>query len=138
MVTAGPVIRLVTRYGIKYGPVVYELVKYGREPAQEAVRRAIERRSANRVANDHARTVRNPSVLRVVHQGQPTWVVFSGEEPVAAYPSTAAPLHDLVAHADLDQRTPPTEPVTRRPSLPNVPNLPNLVNLARRQAPPVE
>ncbi len=37
------------------------------------------------------------------------WVVFSGDEPVAAYPGQQGELQDVIGRADLSQRVPPDE-----------------------------
>lgn len=92
---------------LKYGPWVVEAVRHGREPAQKFALAAVRRRSARRSAFAHAATLRSGSVLPAYSDGQPTWVVFAGDEPIASYPPVPVPLESLVAHSDLDQRRPP-------------------------------
>lgn len=99
--------RTAATYAVRYGPVIVPLVRQAQAPAQEAARRAWEVRRAERTADDHAATVRAGSVLPVVDAGRRCWVVFSGDEPIAAYPPTEAPLPSLLVHADLDRRRPP-------------------------------
>jgi hypothetical protein len=41
--------------------------------------------------------------------GEPVWVVFSGDEPIAAHPATTTPLADLIAKSDLSTRLRPDE-----------------------------
>lgn len=102
-------IKNAATYGVKYGPAVYEAVKHGRGPAQAAAQRAIEARTSRRRALEHARTVREGSVLKAVRDGHPVWVVFSADEPIAAYPMTTEPLTELVRHNDLSKRETPDE-----------------------------
>lgn len=101
-------------YAVKYGPLVYEAVKHGREPAQRAVQKALDRRADRRRAIAHATTVVAGSVLRVFHRAEPVWVVFSAETPVASYPDVDAPLPSLLEHADLSLRVSPSDLRSRR------------------------
>ncbi len=117
MAPRSPLLRTAVRYAVRYGPVVVPLVRQAQGPAQEAARRAWDVRRAERTADDHAATVRAGSVLPVVHEGQRCWVVFSGDEAIAAYPPTDAPLVSLLVHADLDRRRPP-RPRGRAPRAP--------------------
>ncbi|HEY8455203.1 MAG TPA: hypothetical protein VIL34_06395 [Actinopolymorphaceae bacterium] len=106
-------------YAVKYGPLVYEAIKHGREPAQRAVQQAWARQRHRRLAFAHAATVVDGSALRIFHEGEQVWVVFSGDEPIASYPSVTTPLSTLLQHVDLSLRTAPPPPGTRRlPSLP--------------------
>jgi hypothetical protein len=91
----------------KYAPVAYAAVKHGREPVQKAVQKAIDRRSHQRQATAHAGTLTDGSVLATFHGGDRAWVVFSGDEPVAAYPSQQADLQDVIGRADLSKRVSP-------------------------------
>jgi hypothetical protein len=62
---------------------------------------------------EHASTVREGTVLKAfdpnTDSDEPVWVVFSGEEPIAAHPSTSTPLAELVARSDLSMRRSPDE-----------------------------
>lgn len=99
---------------LKYGPWVVEAVRHGREPAQKLVTTAVRRRNARRSAFAHASTLRAGSVLPAFSEGEPTWVVFAGDEPVACYPPASVPFESLIAHSDLDQRRPPALKSGRR------------------------
>ena len=99
----------------KYAPAAYEVARQSREPVEKAVRAAAQRRQARRTAVQHAGTLKNGTVLRVFHAGQPVWVVFSGDEPRASYPTVDVPLPELLQDADLDKRQSPAE--LRRPRL---------------------
>lgn len=94
---------------LKYGPYVQQAWKHAGKPTQQALRKSAASWSSRRTALQHADTVRRGSVLRVMHEGGWVWVVYSGDQPVASYPTVAVPLSDLVAHADLDKRVTPGE-----------------------------
>jgi hypothetical protein len=120
--------RTVVKYSVKYGPLVYEAVKHGREPAQRALQRALARQGERRKAFKHAATLVDGSVLRVFREGEPIWVVFSADNPVVAYPPVEVPLPELLEHADLGQRV---KPGTSK-GLPKPPNPADLPKLARK------
>ncbi len=106
----GPLIRAALRAGVRYGPIVYGVVKKNREPAQAAYDRTTARVEARRIARQAAESTSNGSVLRVIRDGEPRWVVFSGDEPVDVYPRREGDnLADLVRYADLTQRQAPSE-----------------------------
>lgn len=124
--------KTVVRYSVKYGPLVYEAVKHGREPAQRALRRAMARQGERRRAFKHAETLVEGSVLRVFRDGEPVWVVFSRDHPVVAYPAVDVELSVLLEHADLGQRVRPGEK-SRLPDLKHLPKPPAaLPKLARK------
>ncbi|MGW0230493.1 hypothetical protein ACWDWO_19440 [Actinopolymorpha singaporensis] len=114
MAGKGKLSRSVINYAVKYGPLAYEAVKHGREPAQRAVTNALARQGNRRQALKHAGTVVDGSVLRVFHRGEQVWVVFAGESPIAAYPGVDRPLPELLEHADLNRRVRPGEEPTSR------------------------
>lgn len=114
--------KVIVKYGLKYGPLVFEAVKHGREPAERAVRRAVARQSERRHAFEHAKTLVDGAVLRAFHEGEPVWVVFSGDIPVTAYPTGVADLATLLEHADLDQRIRPQNLRSRLPGRPTLPS----------------
>jgi hypothetical protein len=118
--------KTVIKYSIKYGPLVYEAVKHGREPAQRALQRAMARQGDRRRAFQHAETLVEGSVLRVFREGEPIWVVFSEDHPVAGYPAVEVELPVLLEHADLGQRVKPGG----KPKLPDLKNLPKPPNPA--------
>lgn len=102
--------RTAIKYGVRYGPVAFEAIKHGREPAQQAVQTVIARRSARRTAIEHAATLREGTVLKVMHEGRPVWFVFSGDEIIATYPQMpVAQYGDLIRHTDLANRTKPED-----------------------------
>ena len=49
-------------------------------------------------------------MLRVFHEGQPVWVVYSGEEPITSHPPVEVTLAKLVERADLSLRVVPEPP----------------------------
>lgn len=94
---------------LKYGPYAQQAWKHAGKPAQEAAQRSVASWAARRTALQHAETLVEGSVLGVVHDGTKVWVVYSGDDVVAAYPSVPVPLPDLVAHADFSRRVTPAE-----------------------------
>ena len=99
--------RTAVRLSVKYGPVAYQAVKHGREPARELAEKVLARSSMRRRALAHAASVVEGSVLRVFHGEEQVWVVFSGDDPVATHPPVDVPLPALLQHADLTQRRRP-------------------------------
>jgi len=99
---------------LKYGPYAAQAWKHLGRPTQAAVQKQVGSWAARRTAVQHADTVNDGSILGVMHDGARVWVVFSGDEPVTAYPSTAKPLAELVAHADLRKRVTPEQARERR------------------------
>jgi hypothetical protein len=98
-------VKSAVKYGVRYGPMAFEAVKHGREPAQQAVQAALAKRSARRKAIEHALTVRDGSLLKVLKDGQAIFFVFSGDAIVTTYPSVPQPSYsELLRHADLDRR----------------------------------
>ncbi|RZT07650.1 hypothetical protein EV649_8067 [Kribbella sp. VKM Ac-2569] len=95
----------LVKYGVRYGPLVVEAVRHGREPAQQAVQAAWAKRSARRKAVEHALTVRDGSLLKVIKDGQAIFFVFSGDAIVTTYPVVPQSSYpELLRHADLDKR----------------------------------
>ncbi len=121
----GRLAKTVVSYGVKYGPLLYEAVKHGREPAQRALQKAFARQVDRRKALQHAGTVIEGAILRVFHDGEPVWVVFSAETPITTYPPVEAPLATVLQHADLGQRIRTSSARSRLPKLPNL-QLPNI------------
>ena len=113
----GRLMRTAIKYGVRYGPVAFEAIKHGREPAQQAVQSVIARRSARRTAIEHAATLREGTVLKVIHDGRPVWFVFSADEIIATYPPVPiAQYGDLLRHTDLANRVKPEDmPAPRTP-----------------------
>jgi hypothetical protein len=113
----GRLARTAIRYGVRYGPVAVAAIKHGREPAQQAVQSVLARRNARKIAIEHARTLRDGTVLKVMHESRPVWFVFSGDEIVATYPQVPmASYGDLLRHTDLANRIRPEDmPQPRTP-----------------------
>ncbi|WP_246486312.1 hypothetical protein [Kribbella qitaiheensis] len=108
----------MVKYGVRYGPMAFEAVKHGREPAQQAVQAALAKRSARKKAFEHALTVRDGSLLKVIKDGQAVFFVFSGDAIVTTYPPVPQPSYpELLRHADLDRRENAAELAASRPKL---------------------
>ncbi|MBM7787160.1 GNAT family N-acetyltransferase [Tenggerimyces flavus] len=144
----GRLAKTVISYGVKYGPLLYEAVKHGREPAQRALQKAFARQVDRRKALQHAGTVVGGAILRVFHNGEPIWVVFSADIPITTYPPVEAPLGTVLQHADLSQRITVNAAKPGGPKLPNfrfpnvqlphlqLPSLPRLPMLGRKETEP--
>ena len=101
----GKLAKNVMKYGVRYGPMAFEAVKHGREPAQQAIQAALAKRTARKKAIEHALTVRDGSLLKVIKEGQAIFFVFSGDAIVTTYPQVPqATYPELLRHADLDRR----------------------------------
>jgi len=105
----GPVAKGVVKYGVKYGPQAKILWDNGGKHAQEAARERLRAMAARRTAFEKAETIVAGSVLKQIYSGKQVWVVFSGEEPVDAFPGTSIDLAELVKHADMSARVTPQE-----------------------------
>jgi hypothetical protein len=104
----------IVRQGVKYTPAIAAVVKEARGPVTEYAKTHLEAAKLRRLAVTKAASLKDGSVLPIVHGEQSVWVVFAGEQPVAQYPETGLPLADLVAHADLGRRRRPEEFPTPR------------------------
>jgi hypothetical protein len=115
----GRIAKNLVKYGVRYGPLIAEAVKHGREPAQQAVQAAWAKRTARRKALEHALTVRDGSLLKVIRDGQAIFFVFSGDAIVTTYPAVPQSAYpDLLRHADLDQRVPAAVLAAQKAKLP--------------------
>lgn len=101
--------KTAAKYGVKYGPHAVALWKVAGHHVEAAARSKMDELTARRTAFDHADATAEGSVLRVVHAGQAVFVVFTADEPVAAYPQVEQDLDDLVATADLGKRVTPEQ-----------------------------
>ena len=110
---AGRMAGNAVKLGVKYGPVLYEVARQGKEPATAAASKFISKKGARKRSLEHAATLLDGSVLQVFHAGAPVYVVFSGEEMVASHPVLDVPLQTLVQRADLSKRIRPGD-VTRK------------------------
>jgi hypothetical protein len=109
----GRAVGRVVKWGVKYGPHVVVLAQQAKEPAMKAAQTVLDRQRAKRRAVEHAATLREGTVLKTfdptADHGEPVWVVFTGDEPVAAHPATTTPLAQLIAHSDLSTRIRPAD-----------------------------
>ena len=102
------------RQGAKYAPAIAVVVRQVRGPATDYAKAQLEATRQRRLAVTKAASVRDGTVLRMLHGEQTVWVVYSGDEPISAHPDIGVPLPELVAHADLDRRRPPEDFPTAR------------------------
>jgi hypothetical protein len=121
----GKAVGNLVKWGVKYGPHVVVLAQQAKEPAMKAAQTALDRQKAKRRAVEHAATVRDGMVLKTfdprADHGEPVWVVFSGDDPIAAHPASATPLAELVAKSDLSTRGRPVDRPTPAERLREVP-----------------
>ena len=114
----GKLAKNLVKYGVRYGPLAVEAIKHGREPAQQAVQAALAKRTARKKALEHALTVRDGSLLKVIKDGQAIFFVFSGDAIVTTYPPVPANTYpELLRHADLDKRDPAAVLAARKPKI---------------------
>lgn len=104
-----PVAKKTATYGAKYGPHAVVVWNIAGEHVQAAARSKASEIAERRKAFQEADSVVDGSVLRVVDHGTVRFVVFSGDEPVSAYPEPDKPLEELIAHADLAKRVTPAQ-----------------------------
>jgi hypothetical protein len=109
----GKAVGNLVKWGVKYGPHVVVLAQQAKEPAMKAAQTALDRQKARRRAIEHAATVREGSVLKTfdprADHGEPVWVVFSADDPIAAHPTSTTPLSELIANSDLATRVRPAD-----------------------------
>ena len=98
----------VVKLGVKYGPVAYEAIKHGKEPAKEFAQRQLARLNARKNALDHAEGLEDGSALPVWKDDQHVWIVFNADEPIASHPTVQTPLALLIQGYDLTKRIRPT------------------------------
>ncbi|MGW6278679.1 hypothetical protein [Kribbella sp. NPDC055071] len=114
----GQLAKNLVKYGVRYGPLAVEAIRHGREPAQQAMQAALAKRSARKKALEHALTVRDGSLLKVIKEGQAIFFVFSGDAIVTTYPSVPSSSYpELLRHADLDKRESAAILVARKPKI---------------------
>jgi hypothetical protein len=97
----------VGKRALRYGPQAALVWKHAGKPAAHAAQRIVADQQARRTALKHAETVEQGAILKVFDQGSPVWVVFSGPDPVAAYPPREGELADLVSGADPSKKMTP-------------------------------
>jgi hypothetical protein len=105
----------VIKLGVKYGPVAYEAIKHGKEPAKEFAQRQIARLNARKQALAHAEGLLDGSAMPVWKNDQQVWVVFNGDEPIATHPTVNTPLPLLIQGYDMTKRIRPT--IDQRPKV---------------------
>jgi hypothetical protein len=103
----------VVKLGVKYGPVAYEAIKHGKEPAREFAQRQLSRLNARKQALTHAEGLLDGSAMLVWNDDQQVWVVFNGDQPIASHPTVDTPLPLLIQGYDLTKRIRPT--IDQRP-----------------------
>lgn len=94
----------VVKLGVKYGPVAYEAIKHGKEPAKGFAQKQLSKVTAFRQALAHAEGLTNGSTMPVWVGDQQVWVVFNGDAPIASHPQVATSLAELIHGYDLDKR----------------------------------
>jgi hypothetical protein len=95
------------------------LVEIGRQlwpVLRPAIERGRQNAAAWRTARAHANRVRQGSYLDVYIDGAKHWVVWSGDDPVAAYPPVSGDLTEAVAAVDLDRRRQPARSRASQPA----------------------
>ncbi|HET8601103.1 MAG TPA: hypothetical protein VFL99_12310 [Segeticoccus sp.] len=110
----GKALATMVRLGMRYGPVAYEAVKHGKDPARAIAGRTFAKANARRQGLLHAASVVDGSTMRVFRGDAQIWVVFSGNTPIGTHPHVDVPMEQLLAHADLTQRIRPGEQQRRR------------------------
>jgi hypothetical protein len=125
MPSKGKAVGAIVKWGVKYGPHVVVIAQQAKEPALAAAQKALDRQRAKRRAVEHAGTLRDGSVLKTfdprVDHGEPVWVVFAGDDPIAAHPATTTPIPELISNSDLTTRVRPVDlptPAERLKQLP--------------------
>ena len=103
----------VVKLGVKYGPVAYEAIKHGKEPAKEFAQKQLGKLTARKQALTHAEGLTDGSTMLVWEGDQQVWVVFNGDEPIATHPNVTTPLAQLIQGYDLGKRIRPT--IDQRP-----------------------
>lgn len=98
----------VAKLGVKYGPVAYQAIKHGKEPAMDFARSRLSKLTARRQAIAHAEGLMDGSAMPVWDGDRQVWVVFNGAEPIASHPAVATPLAQLIVGYDLSKRVRPT------------------------------
>ena len=111
MAGKGKLVTQTVKLGIKYGPQIWVASQALREPAKEAVNKAISSERARRQARGHATSLADGSILKVYKGDAAHWVVFSGDDAVGVHPETDMALATLVGRADLTKRIRPQDRV---------------------------
>ena len=105
----GPASKRGATLAVKYGPHAMKAWDLFGDKVKEASRNKLDEVSARNLAFKDAESRVSGSVLRVAQKGVPVFVVFAGEEPVAACPETDQPLSSLIDRVDLARRITPAQ-----------------------------
>jgi hypothetical protein len=89
------------------------LVTVGPVAANE-LRRLAEQGRFRQLAIQHADTLVDGRVSREVADGEPVHVVWTGTQPVMAYPPVSGDLREMLRHSDPTNRRAPEELPTRK------------------------
>jgi hypothetical protein len=105
----GPASKRGATLAVKYGPHAMKAWDLFGDKVKEGARQKLDEMAARNLAFKDAESRVSGSVLRVAQKGVPVFVVFAGEEPVAAYPETDQPLSSLIDRVDLSRRITPAQ-----------------------------
>jgi len=105
----------VVKLGVKYGPVAYEAIKHGKEPAKEFAQKQLSKLTARKQALAHAEGLLDGSAMPVWDGDLQVWVVFNGDEAIASHPTVTTPLALLIQGYDLSKRIRPTNDQRPKP-----------------------
>ena len=97
----GPAAKNGARLAVKYGPQAKIAWEKAGKPAAGVAAKKAQAQLQRRKAFNKAATVVAGRVLRVMHEGEPVWVVLTADEPVEAFPSVEVGLPTLIKGADL-------------------------------------
>jgi hypothetical protein len=98
----------VLKLAVKYGPVAYEAIKHGKEPAKEFAAKQMNKLAARKQALAHAEGLMDGSTMPVWEGDIQVWVVFNGDQAIASHPTVSTPLAQLIQGYDLARRIRPT------------------------------
>ena len=98
----------VVKLGVKYGPVAYEAIKHGKEPAKQFAAKQMNKLAARKQALAHAEGLMDGSTMPVWEGDIQVWVVFNGDKAIASHPTVTTPLVQLIQGYDLARRIRPT------------------------------
>jgi len=106
----------IAKLGVKYGPVAYEAIKHGKQPAMELAQKQMNKLTARKQALAHAKGLMDGSAMPVWEGDVQVWVVFNGDEPIASHPTATTPLAQLIEGYDLGRRIRPTDDLRPKPN----------------------
>ena len=96
----GPAARSGAKAAVRYGPQAKIAWDNVGKPAAAAAATKAQAQRQRRKAFTKAATVVDGSVLRVLHVGEPVWLVLTSGEPVEAFPPVEVGLSSLIDNAD--------------------------------------